>query len=66
MQSIDPRPETVFDYLDPAIDRGATFPELMELLDNYRRFLRERATLEYELNSPFGPPWQAGASPPVA
>jgi hypothetical protein len=57
MRSINARLGTVFDHLDAALGRGATFHELMELLDSYRRLWRELAALEYELTSPFGRPW---------
>jgi hypothetical protein len=48
---------SVFDHLDAALSRGATFLELMELLDSYERLSRELAALEYESTSPFGRPW---------
>jgi hypothetical protein len=48
---------SVLDHLDAALSRGATFLELMELLDSYKRLSRELAALEYESTSPFGRPW---------
>jgi hypothetical protein len=48
---------SVLDHLDAALSRGATFMELMELLDSYKRLSRELAALEYELTSPYGRPW---------
>jgi hypothetical protein len=50
------RSGAVFDHLDAALSRGATFPELMTLLEDYDRLRRELAVLEYELTSPFPPP----------
>lgn len=47
----------LFGDLDKASSRGATFPELMALLDCYERLRREFAALEYELASPFARPW---------
>ncbi|MEZ0352654.1 hypothetical protein [Mycobacterium sp. pR1184] len=40
-------------HLRAALSRGATFPELMQLLDRYQRLSREWAALKYELSSPF-------------
>jgi hypothetical protein len=48
---------SVLDHLDAALSRGATFLELMELLDSYKRLSRELAALEYESTSPFRRPW---------
>jgi len=46
----------VLDALAEASNCGAKFPELMELLDRYKRLWTELTTLEYELTSPFARP----------
>ena len=44
----------IFDLLDDALSRGATFADLMALFERYERLQRELAAVEYELTSPFG------------
>ncbi len=44
----------LFHGLDEARARGATFAELMALIDGCDRLRREVTTLEYELTSPIG------------
>jgi hypothetical protein len=43
---------TVFDLIDAAVSGGATFGELMALLQRYKRLRQELTALEYELSSP--------------